>query len=226
MLWLKDRDRELWRHIWEGDLKRRSNATVFSNWRVADLDAEIEKTSVPYLGADWGFAVDPTVLIECYVSGRQLYFKHEIYKVKCEIDDTPALFAGSNPRWTNRFACPGLDSVRRGFKIVADSARPETISFLRKKGFNISRAKKGAGSVAEGVEFLRSYDIVVHPRCTHAIDELTDYSYRTDPLTGDILPVLEDSNNHVIDAARYALEGVRRAGLSSVSLVAPTAVRG
>jgi phage terminase large subunit len=42
-------------------------------------------------------------------------------------------------------------------------------------------------------------------------DELTLYSYKTDPLTGEVLPLLEDKNNHVIDALRYACEGARRA---------------
>jgi hypothetical protein len=51
-----------------------------------------------------------------------------------------------------------------------------------------------------------------HPRCRHAIAELTHYSWKTDKLTGAILPKLADDNNHVIDAMRYALEGVRRAG--------------
>jgi len=34
------------------------------------------------------------------------------------------------------------------------------------------------------------------------------YSYKTDKLTGDVLPVLEDKHNHCIDALRYALEPV------------------
>ena len=69
-------------------------------------------------------------------------------------------------------------------------------------------AVKGPRSVEEGIEFLKNYDIVVHPRCIHTIDELTLYSYKTDPLTGKILPVLEDKKNHVIDALRYACEAV------------------
>ena len=73
-------------------------------------------------------------------------------------------------------------------------------------------AIKGARSLEEGVEFLKSFDIVVHPRCKHLIDELTLYSYKTDPLTSEVLPVLEDKDNHVIDALRYACEGARRAG--------------
>ena len=72
-------------------------------------------------------------------------------------------------------------------------------------------AVKGPKSVEEGVEWLKSYDIVVHPRCLHTIDELTLYSYKTDTITGKVLPILEDKKNHVIDALRYACEGVRRA---------------
>jgi len=73
-------------------------------------------------------------------------------------------------------------------------------------------AVKGARSLEEGVEFLRGFDVVVHPRCKHLIDELTMYSYKTDPLTGAVVPILEDKNNHVIDSLRYACEGARRAG--------------
>jgi phage terminase large subunit len=83
---------------------------------------------------------------------------------------------------------------------------------MRKHGFpRIFPAVKGPRSLEEGVEWLKSYDIVVHPRCVHTIDELTLYSYKRDPLTDRILPVLEDKKNHVIDALRYACEGVRRA---------------
>ncbi len=226
MEWVKRRDRVKWLHVWEGELLQRSQARVFSNWRVDDLDDTISETSVPRLGVDWGFSVDPTVLVECHVIGRTLYFKHEIHQSNCEIDDLPALFAGSGERWSNRFNKPGLQSVRDGYRIVADSARPETISYMRKRGFNIIGARKGSRSVNEGVEFLKSYDIVVHPRCPNVINELTEYSYKTDPLTEEILPVLEDSSNHTIDSARYALEGVRRVNKSRISLSGPQLVKG
>jgi phage terminase large subunit len=50
---------------------------------------------------------------------------------------------------------------------------------------------------------------------------LTLYSYKTDPLTGKILPVLEDKKNHVIDALRYACEAVRRAGVAKPQTFTP-----
>jgi len=77
----------------------------------------------------------------------------------------------------------------------------------------------------EGVEFLKSYDLIIHPRCTHLSDELTHYSYKTDPLTGQVLADLEDKNNHCIDALRYAVEGARRALQGKpkiVSIAVPT----
>jgi phage terminase large subunit len=84
-------------------------------------------------------------------------------------------------------------------------------------------AIKGPKSVEEGVEWLKSYDIVVHPRCQHTIDELTCYSYKTDPLTGTILPVLADKDNHLIDALRYACESSRRSAHQKVFDVTPLA---
>ena len=100
----------------------------------------------------------------------------------------------------------------RDWFITADSSRPETISYMRKNGYpRMNGAVKGPKSVEEGIAFLQSFEIVVHPRCVHLIDELTSYRYKTDPLTGVVLPQLEDKNNHCIDALRYACEGVRKA---------------
>ena len=83
---------------------------------------------------------------------------------------------------------------------------------MKRQGFKIFPAIKGAGSIEDGIEFLKTFDIVIHPRCTNTHDEFRTYSWKTDPLDEDkILPILEDKNNHVIDAARYACEGVRRA---------------
>jgi phage terminase large subunit len=47
------------------------------------------------------------------------------------------------------------------------------------------------------------------------------YSYKTDPMTGKILPILEDKKNHVIDSLRYACEGARRAQTVKPQTVIP-----
>lgn len=224
MEWLKGRDYDKYLHVWEGQPLRRSQARVFNNWVVNDLDDVMPKDCVPRFGADWGFASDPTVLMKAYVWGRTLYIRNEAWRVRCEIDDTPALFAGSDerdpPRWRNRNGYPGIPGAARG-RIVADSARPETISYMRARGFNITNARKGPNSVIDGIEFLQSFDIVLHPDCKHAEDELTLFSYKTDPVTDEVLSELADKDNHTIDAIRYALEGVRRRTAGKVSRFAP-----
>ncbi len=221
MLWDKRRDKDKWLHVWEGHPIKRSEARVFRNWEVDDLDDRLaQDKGIPRLGADWGFSVDPTVLVECYLlEPRVLYFRREAWKIRCEIDETPALFAGSDRRepakWRNPWDHEGMESAI-SHQIVADSARPETISYMRNRGFKIRRAIKGAKSVEEGVEFMKSHDIVVHPDCGHIQDELTHYSYKEDPLTDEVLPELADRKNHTIDACRYAVESVRRAERGTV----------
>jgi phage terminase large subunit len=81
---------------------------------------------------------------------------------------------------------------------------------MASRGFQIVAAIKGPGSIEDGINFLKSYDIVVHPRCHHLLDELIHYCWSVDGQTGEILPKLADAHNHVIDALRYALEGARK----------------
>ena len=192
----RSRDPEKYQHVWLGGYQRNSEARVFKNWRIEEFD--IDRNAIKRQGADWGYAIDPTVLVQTYIEGRTLYVCYEAYRVGCEIIDTPALFQ----------TVPEAEK----WPVIADSARPETISHMQRNGFpRMYAAIKGPGSLEEGINFLQSFDIVVHPRCKHTIDELTMYSYKTDPLTGAVLPLLEDKNNHLIDALRYACEGARKA---------------
>jgi phage terminase large subunit len=202
----RDRDPDKYAHVWRGQYVKNSSTRVFKNWMVEEFDAPAD--AIHRLGADWGYAVDPTVLVRCHIIGRKLYIDYEAYMVGCEIVNTPDLFmtVPESEKWP----------------ITADSSRPETIAHMRKNGFpKIMPAVKGAKSVEEGIEWLKSYDIIVHPRCTHTIDELTMYSYKTDPMTGKILPILEDKKNHVIDSLRYACEGARRAQTVKPQTVIP-----
>lgn len=190
------RDIDKYNHVWLGQYRRNSEARVFKNWKVEEFDSP---TNVEYRqGADFGFSIDPSCLVRCWIDGTRIYIDYEAHGYGVEIQNLPKLFMSvpdAEKWWT-----------------TADSSRPETIAYLRKHGFpNITSALKGARSVEEGVEFLKGYDMIVHPRCVSLIQELTLYSYKIDSLTGQVLPVLEDKDNHLIDALRYATEGARRA---------------
>lgn len=215
MEWQRERDFDKYLHIWRGQYWKNSEARVFKNWRVG---AEVEFDGVEVaefrLGADFGYSIDPSCLVRCYLRGQALFIDHEAYKIGCEIVQLPELFS----------RVPEAEK----WPITADSSRPETISYLRQNGFpHIRPSVKGAGSVEEGIAFLQSFDIVVHPRCKHVADELATYSYKLDSLTGEPIPVLEDKNNHLIDALRYALEGARRirAKPATVAISIPSMAR-
>lgn len=206
MEWDRDRDPDKYAHIWLGGYKTASAARVFHNWTVEEFDTPGEpgakdKEPLPrfLFGADWGFSVDPSVLVRCWIDEKanKLFVDQEAYKVGCPIEKTPDLF----------LSVPGSNK----WPIIADSARPETIDYMKRNGFPQMRpAKKGAGSVEDGIEFLKNFDIVVHPRCKHTADELAFYKFKVDRKTEEILPVLEDKKNHVIDSLRYAVETLRR----------------
>jgi len=197
----KTRDPDRFLHIWLGGYLKRSKAAVFTDFRMVTTATapEIPLHATPRLGADWGFSPDPTVLVRCWVltASKTIYVDREAYQSACEIEDTPDLFRE-------------IENSEK-FQIVADNCRPETISYVKRHGFpKIVPAVKGPNSVEEGVEFLVGYTILIHESCVNTFREVSLYKRKVDPHTGEILSELEDKDNHVIDALRYAVESDRR----------------
>lgn len=184
----------MYRHVWEGEYLQHSKAQVFSGkYQQKEFEPQSDWDG-PYFGSDFGFAQDPTTAVKCWVYGGDLYIEYECGKIGLELDHT-ADFIKRN--------IPGAEShIMR-----ADSARPESISYLKRNGLpKMTGVKKWSGSVEDGVEHIKSYGTVyIHPRCTGALSEFRNYSYKVDRLSGDILPVIVDADNHYIDAIRYAL---------------------
>ena len=221
MEWMKQRDYQRYLHVWEGEPLMRSDAAVFNNLSFDDLDDDLPANLMPRFGADWG-STNPTVLAKVFVwhQARIIYLARTAYKIGAKIVEIPSLFAGDAPlskttglpRWENPHRHPGIPGAYTG-RIRADGAWPGYIGHLRDLGFNIVKATKGPESVREGVDFLRMYDLVIHPDCKEAIYEFQTYSFKVDKDNEDIVTSeLEDEDNHVIDATRYAVEEDRRQG--------------
>lgn len=198
MEWCRKTDIDRYNHVWLGYPVQHSDAQVFNGKWIID-DFETPEGVNFYYGLDFGFSVDPNAFIRCFIKDDRLYIDYEAGGVGIDIDRTPDMMRRipESSKWT----------------IVADSARPETISYLRQRGFQITAAKKGRGSVEDGIAKIRSFDkVIIHPRCKQTIDEFRLYSYKTDRLTDKLLPVPEDTHNHYIDAIRYAIENINRRG--------------
>lgn len=187
-------DDATYRWIWEGDYLELSDAQIFRNFETAEFEPQTNWHGA-YFGLDFGFAQDPTASVECYVHDDCLWIYRDFAQIGLELDDTAQAL---------RFRLPEIEK----YVIRADNARPESISYLKRHGLpRIIAVEKGKGSVEDGIEFIKSFrKIMIHPRCEHTLREFKLYSYKKDRLSGDILPIVEDANNHCIDALRYALE--------------------
>lgn len=188
-------DPETYAHIWDGAYLRVGKASVFSGkWRVDDFTPGADWDG-PYFGLDFGFSQDPTAGVKAWVHGERLFIEYETGETGLELDDTPVHLIRDLP-----------DVVAHVMR--ADNARPESISHLKRHGLpRVTACEKGKGSVEDGIAHIKSYvEVVIHSRCKRVQNEFLIYSYKVDRLTGDILPVLVDANNHWIDALRYALE--------------------
>lgn len=189
-------DDATYNHVWNGGYLELSDAQVFANkFRVEEFSPNAHVWEGPYYGLDFGFSQDPTAGIKCWVHGDSLLVEHDATKVGLELDDTAAFLAER---------IPGIED----HTIRADCARPESISYLKRHGLpRVVGVSKGKGSVEDGIAHIRGFrEVIIHPRCQDTIREFRLYSYKVDRLTGDVLPVLVDANNHCVDALRYALE--------------------
>ncbi len=197
-------------HVWEGHCRTHSDSQIFKGkWEVRDFEIE-EHFDGPYLGADWGFSRDPTVITKSYLDLKKnyLYIRYAKFGYGVELPDLPKMF----------------DQVpeSRKFKIRADNSRPETISYIRKykendedkrPRFDIEGALKWKGSVEDGVEWLKGFKIIIHPSCEEMIKEAKNYSYKTDRLTKDVLTDIVDAFNHGWDSIRYAFQPMISSGI-------------
>lgn len=198
--YLLKKDPIAYQHVWEGGFRKISDAIIFKN-RV-EYDSFLPPEKVRYFhGVDWGFANDPFACIRFYIHDECLFIEREVFGYGVEIDEIPALLDNS---------MPGI----RNWPIKADNARPESISYVRRRGFMIDAAEKWKGSVEDGIAHLKAFKkIIIHERCKQMGQEARLYSYKVDKKQLDsngqpvVLPIIVDAHNHGWDAIRYGLDG-------------------
>lgn len=193
-------------HVWDGEVRTYNDAQIFAGRYTVEPFVPLSSWAGPYQGVDWGFATDPSVMVRCYYddSTRTVYIYREAWGLGVEMEDLGKLFnqIDNSAQYVTR----------------ADSARPETISYVRRGGPTAKDPHprmipcvKWPGCVEDGISWLRAQRIVIHPSCIHTQDEAKLYSHARDRLTGDVLPDIIDDHDHCWDAIRYSLEPLIRA---------------
>lgn len=185
---------------------RRYNIAGLGNWGVADglvyerfeigeCDTDMG-TWWHCFGLDYGYTNDPSAFIAIAVNKDDniIYIYDEFY-------ETGLLNIDIAKRITEK----GYAKEQ----IVADSAEPKSNDDLIRLG--ISRIKpsvKGKDSIINGIQDIQSYKIIVNEKCKNAFMELSTYCWAKDK-QGKPINKPEDSNNHLMDAMRYAMQSAK-----------------
>ena len=178
---MRSRRPEKYKQQMLGAWMSKAEGVIFSNWTIG----EFKRSSVSVWGQDYGFAADPSTLVEVNIntSTKTIYLKECFY--------LPRLTTSQIAELNQKHAKDGL--------IVADRAEPRLITEL-KRYCNVKPSIKGQGSVTYGISLLQDYDLVVSPDSTNLIKELNNYRWLERKSNTPI-----DKYNHLIDAVRYAV---------------------
>lgn len=176
---------------------------VYENWKIKAFDVhEVLKkhpNAKAVFGMDFGYISDASTLFCALIDleSRKLYVFDEMYE-----------HGLLNNQIAEKVAAMGYAKE----SITADSAEKKSIDELKNYGLpRIKPAKKGPNSIIQGIQFLQQFEIIVHPDCIHTIDELENYSFKKDRKTGKYTNEPMDNHNHLLDAARYAVESFSKA---------------
>ena len=194
---LKATDERAYQHEYLG-IPVGTGGNVFDNLELREItDEEMSHFDHIYQGVDYGWFPDPFAFIRLhYDRAREtIYLMDEIYQNKL----------------TNEAS--GNIIIQRGYKdayITCDSAEPKSVADYRAMGLPAKAAVKGPRSVDYGMKWLQRRKIVIdRKRTPNAYNEFVNYEYDRNK-DGDIISGYPDENNHLIDAARYAVERISR----------------
>lgn len=217
--WLDESDMEMFERMRQTNPRRYKVAglgewgvvegLIFENWREERFSlSEVREIAgiETAFGLDFGYTNDPSALFCGFVDldGRRIFVFDEMYKKGM-----------SNTAIAETIKQMGYAKER----IVGDSSEPKSIDELKRQGIRrIRGARKGKDSVMHGIQWLQSFEIIIHPRCEAFLTEISNYSWKKDRF-GKALNQPEDDNNHLIDAMRYAVEQYSTGGgrLDSIS---------
>lgn len=169
-------------HRFLGAWVDKAEGVIFENWEVGKFDDYYGTIC----GIDYGYFPDPFALVRISIDSinKILYVQELAYGTEYTNEDVLKLI-GAN--------------CSKSELIIADTNEPRTTEMISESGFNIEKAKKGNGSVAQDIRDIQDYKIVVTEDSQNIIIELNNYAWNNKKAS---MPIGE--YDHAIAAIRYA----------------------
>jgi phage terminase large subunit len=181
----KDEDHERWR-VYARGLTGKVSGLIFTNWFICDDIPNDAKLIAA--GLDFGFTNDQTGCIEVYQQNGELWIDELFYETGLTNKDVSARLISSG--------------VSKSTEIIADSAEPKSIEELKRLGWYVTGAKKGADSINNSIDILKRYKLNITRRSINLNKELGRYKWKIDR-SGKPMNEPVDTWNHLIDPLRY-----------------------
>ena len=165
------------------------------NYEFSDVPADAKR--IPS-GMDFGVSPDPTTLIDIYQKGNNLY-ANEVF---CMNNLLPEKLEGA----VRMSIVDKLDEVQhtKGHLIIADSAGATEIKDIRKHKYNIKGVKKTPGSVMQGTNKLRGYNLFITRTSTNLKKGIEKYHFKVDH-NGKVIPEPDGHEPDGLAALRYVV---------------------
>lgn len=174
---------------------------VYYNIHKEEHDKVMERVNKTNLkdrldGIDFGFSISYNAFVRCAIDRVEniLYVYESFY----------------NKDLINSELVELLKPLKNSYhNLTGDSSRPELIEEIRRSGIRVFKTKKGKGSVAEGIQKIKSFSkVVVSDRCEKVYQMMRDWT-RAEDKNGIVQEDKFSFDNHFSDAIVYAIEEYR-----------------
>ena len=166
---------------------------IFTRYEIREFDYPAGYYDELLAGCDFGF-VHPAAVVFIGLKEKTAYLIDEVYERKLVNAELIELVEEKQEQHRLKPA------------IFCDTAEPGRIEEMARAGLNVWPADK---NVADGINTVKGYKLVIHPRCVSTIREIRSYARKKDR-AGNVLEEPVKANDHTMDGLRYALHSYER----------------
>jgi phage terminase large subunit len=182
------KDRKQWWQVYGLGQLGEIEGRIYKGWRI--IDEIPHEARLEGYGLDFGYSNDPTAIVAIYYYNGGYILDEILYR----------------KGMSNQQIASFMNNLDFGV-IVADSAEPKSIDELKLYGLSVVAAKKGAGSILQGINYVQEQSVSVTKQSINLIKEYRNYLWQTDK-DGKTVNIPEGGFDHALDAVRYKLSSV------------------